>query len=113
MSAHVDAQSALMEEVKRLDAVRAALRRSEPQGALGALDRYDTDFARGELALEAAVLRVQALRDSGAIAAATRLARRTLAEPGSERYRAKLEQLVPFASLAGSFTRRRDIGEAR
>jgi hypothetical protein len=113
MSAHGDAQSALMEEVQRLDAVRAALRRSEPQEALGGLDRYDADFARGELRLEAAVLRVQALRDSGAVAAATRLARRTLAEPGSERYRARLGELIPFANLAGSFARRRDIGEAR
>lgn len=113
MSTHLDARSALMEEVKRLDAVRAALRRSEPRGALGGLDRYDEDFARGALRLEAAVLRVQALRDSGAVAAATRLARRTLAEPGSERYRARLEQLIPFARLAGSFARRRDIGEAR
>jgi hypothetical protein len=80
--------------VQQLDRVRAALASFQSQAALDALDDYDQRFPHAELALEAIVLRVQALRSAGQFAPATRLARHALALPGIERYRARLARLI-------------------
>jgi hypothetical protein len=102
-----------MSEVKQLDAARAALRASAPQAALSRLDEYDARFPDGELALEAMVLRVQALSSSGQHAAALRLARQASSRPGSERYRAELQRISGEQRRAGSIGSPHDIGGAR
>jgi hypothetical protein len=86
----------LIAEVRQLDRVRSALPAS-PDAALRLLDEYATAFPDGKLTLEAQVLRVRALSEGGAAAAAAKLARRTLAEPGSERYRGTLERVLAEA----------------
>ena len=84
----------LLAEVQQLDRVRAALAAFQSQAALGELDAYDRSFPRAELALEAIVLRVQALRSAGQFAPASRLARHALDLPGIERYRTRLARLI-------------------
>lgn len=87
----------LLAEVAQLDRVRAALRAEQGASALSQLAAYDATFPGGELALEAAVLRVQALLASGDPSAASALARRTLERPGSERYRTELQRALAAA----------------
>jgi len=106
-------KSRLMSEVERLDAARAALDASSPQKALALLDDYDARFAGGELALEAAVLRVHALQQAGRREDALRLARRTSSLPGSERYRPEMKRLIDAAEKNGSPIVPHDIGGAR
>ena len=84
----------LLLEVQQLDRVRAALGAGRSLAALGELDAYDARFPRGELTLEAAVLRVRALTRAGRFAIAARLARSALELPGSERYRSELGRRV-------------------
>ena len=84
----------LLAEVQKLDRVRAALAAFQSQTALGELDEYDQSFPHGKLALEAIVLRVQALRSAGQFAPASRLARDALELPGIERYRTRLARLI-------------------
>jgi hypothetical protein len=87
----------LLAEVQALDRVRRALHRGEAALALVSLDDYTRQFPRGELALEGAVLGVQALLASARSDEARALARRALAEPGSERYRPELERVLAEA----------------
>jgi hypothetical protein len=87
----------LLAEVRALDRVRHALHGGRPALALTGLDDYASEFPRGELALEAAVLRVQALLASARGDEARALARRTLAASGSERYRPALEHVLTAA----------------
>jgi len=84
----------LLAEVRQLDRVHSALRASQAELALRLLDEYAAAFPRAALTLEATVLRVRALSESGEHAAAAALARRTLAVPGSERYRSDLERVI-------------------
>jgi hypothetical protein len=107
------AESPLMSEVKQLDAARGALHASAPEAALRRLDEYDARFPEGELALEATVLRVHALSGSGRHAAALRLARHALSQPGSERYRAELQGISSGQRQAGAIGSPRDIEGAR
>jgi hypothetical protein len=56
---------ALTAELGALDAVRLALARGDPGGALSLLDSYAKAFPRGRLELEAEVLRIDALARAG------------------------------------------------
>jgi len=55
----------LARELSTLDAARGMLARGDAAGALGRLDRYAHDYPRGHLALEAEVLRIDALDAAG------------------------------------------------
>jgi hypothetical protein len=66
--------SALAAELSALDAARARLDAGDPSGALSRLDDYTRSFPRGRLALEAEVLRIDALSRSGQRAAAEKRA---------------------------------------
>jgi hypothetical protein len=68
----------LAEEVDALDRARAALSRGDSRAALQALDAYGRAYPRGRLALEAEVLRIDALDKSGQSAGARRRAERFL-----------------------------------
>jgi hypothetical protein len=84
----------LLAEVRAIDRVRRALQGGRAARALSDLDDYAREFPHGELALEAAVLRVQALFGSARGDEARALARHTLAASGSERYRPELERML-------------------
>jgi hypothetical protein len=64
------AAPALSAEIVALDAARAALARGDAVGALALLDRYARTYPRGRLELEAEVLRIDALANSGQTSAA-------------------------------------------
>jgi len=55
----------LAQELVALDTVRAALAGGDATGALSLLDTYGRAYPHGELALEAEVLRIDALARSG------------------------------------------------
>ncbi|HET9933306.1 MAG TPA: hypothetical protein VFQ35_21525, partial [Polyangiaceae bacterium] len=61
-------------ELGVIDSVRAALSRGDTSGALSRLDGYAKTYPRGRLALEAEVLRIDALARSGQAAAASKRA---------------------------------------
>ena len=61
-------------ELGVIDGVRAALARGDASGALSRLDGYAKAYPRGRLALEAEVLRIDALARSGQGAAASKRA---------------------------------------
>jgi hypothetical protein len=84
----------LLREVRSLDAVRAALRAHDGVRALERLDAYASEFPQGELAIESQVLRVSALVQTEQLGRARSLALRTLALPGSTRYRTELEHTL-------------------
>jgi hypothetical protein len=96
----------LLAEVAQLDRARAALRDQHAAQALGELDAYVATFPNAELALEAEVLRVQALLAAGEPSAAAALAERLLERPGSEQYRAELRRAI-------AVTRQQRTGQGR
>jgi hypothetical protein len=55
----------LSRELASIDAARAALARGDAAGAIARLDRYARAYPRGRLDLEAEVLRIDALAESG------------------------------------------------
>src|SRR5690606_26967779 len=57
--------ASLNEEVALLDRARSAVRAGHPADALTRLDEHSARFPKGSLALEAQVLRVQALAAAG------------------------------------------------
>jgi hypothetical protein len=61
-------------ELGVIDGVRAALARGDTNGALSRLDGYAKAYPRGRLALEAEVLRIDALARAGQGAAASKRA---------------------------------------
>jgi hypothetical protein len=65
----------LQAELAALDAASKTLRRGDPNGALALLDAYGRDFPRRSLALEATVLRAEALEGAGRHAEAVAVAR--------------------------------------
>jgi len=72
------------EEIRLLDHARAALLQHAPARALERLGQYAQRFPRGALRQEAAVLRIEALREQGDPARAAALAQEFLAKhPGS------------------------------
>lgn len=73
------AESSLAEEVRIVDAARAALARRDPEAALEALARHRREFPGGALRLEAAVLGVRALLSTGRRAEAQAEGARVLA----------------------------------
>jgi hypothetical protein len=64
----------LAAELAALDAARTSLSRSDPNGALLALDGYARNFPHGRLKIEAEVLRIGALAKSGQTDAARKRA---------------------------------------
>jgi hypothetical protein len=72
--ARAASQSALAAELAALDAARSSLASGDASGALSLLDDYSRTYPRGRLALEAEVLRIDALAKSGQSAAASRRA---------------------------------------
>jgi hypothetical protein len=70
----------LRDEIQLLDRARAALGVRAPRQALQELHRYFDDHPRGMLAPEAAVLRIEALRESGDRAQAAAASREFLAQ---------------------------------
>jgi hypothetical protein len=82
-SAHVDSAAppaannapTLLEEIRRLDRARTALRAGSAAQAAQELDRYDTDFPSGSLRPEAMVVRIELLVITGDDAGARSIAR--------------------------------------
>jgi hypothetical protein len=85
------AESSLADEVAALDEARAAARGHDAVGALALLDAYQRDFPAGVLAVEASVLRVEALAQSGqtdrALALGRALLQRSPSGPHADRIR--------------------------
>jgi hypothetical protein len=94
------ARGGLLDEVRLLDAARAALSTGKSAQARRALAAYHARFARGELALEADVLNADLLLFDGQPERASALAHELAARPGTGRYRQRLEQLVQRAEAA-------------
>ena len=96
--------STLANELGVLKQIRQALRQHEGGAALALLDRYDSGEYGTSLALEARVLRVEALDASGRRPAALALARRFVREnpdsPLAERTQRFLDTLEPARSSA-------------
>lgn len=90
----------LLEEVRLLDAARAALRGGHGEQARTVLDTYHQRFERGELRLEADVLEADLLLFQGHADGARLLVRKLQAKSGTERYRARLAQIERRAELA-------------
>ena len=73
-SSTASSSSALAAELAALDAARSRLNAGDASGALSRLDDYARSYPRGRLALEAEVLRIDALSRSGQRAAAEKRA---------------------------------------
>ncbi|MCC6554624.1 MAG: outer membrane protein assembly factor BamD, partial [Polyangiaceae bacterium] len=82
-------------------AAREALAGGRARAALAALDAYSARFPGGRLALEAEVLRIEALAGSGEASAATALARAFLAAHPASPY---ANRLRPIAERGGAGT---------
>jgi hypothetical protein len=72
---HAAGQVPLARELASIDAARAALSRGDASGAVTRLDQYARSYPRGRLTLEADVLRIDALAESGRTEAARAHAR--------------------------------------
>jgi hypothetical protein len=87
-------ETALAEEVRLLEAARSEIAAGRAGAGLDALDRYRRDYPDGRLALEADVLRIEALFRAGRAATAIGLANKFLAahsnSPLANRVRALL-----------------------
>jgi hypothetical protein len=77
-------------DVELIDQVRRALRAHNTSLALNALDRYKLVASTGVLDREARVLRIQALRDAGNIAGASKLAAQYIADFPDDAHAARL-----------------------
>jgi len=71
----VERRPGLGDELAVVESASRALRSGNPQAALGRLAEYRQRFPRGKLALEAQVLRIEALARAGRTSEAQRLAR--------------------------------------
>jgi hypothetical protein len=91
--------STLLDEVRQLDRARELLGRGDGAGAIAALDRYERTFPKGELGLEARVLRVSGEFAAGRADSARALARELLATAGTERYRSELRRWMAVQQL--------------
>ncbi len=92
--------SSLGPEIAIIDTARTALSQRRPESALSALDRYEAEFPRGGLALEASYLRVEALLALGDREGANRLATRVLAAHPESVYAKRIREL--FGSSTSS-----------
>jgi hypothetical protein len=95
----------LLEEARRLDAVRSAVGVQDGPAARRELADYRARFPRGELALEADVLEADVLLFAGEPERARALANAALARPDAGRYRQRLEQLLQRAGSPGGSKR--------
>jgi hypothetical protein len=108
--------STLAAEVALLQRARTALRGGDPQGALAALDRYDIEYSKGHLSLEAATLRMQALHRADHHIAAGALARRLLATHPQGPHAAQARSIAGLDSrdkMGGSNSEDGGMGQAR
>ena len=92
-------ETPLAGEVRLLEAAKSEISAGRPGGAVDILDRYRRAYPDGRLALEADVLRIEALFKSGRAATAMGLANKFLAanphSPLSSRVRAMLREEPP------------------
>ncbi len=72
--------SDIREEIRLLDQARAAVKSGAHAKALRTLSKYDQKFPRGQFRQEVAVLRMEALKQSGQSGRASALAKKFLAE---------------------------------
>ena len=86
--------SSLSRELQALKQAHDALARSNPNGALAALDDYHAHFPQGALGAEETVIRVQALLARGDRARATAIARQFSTAHPDSLYARRVEQLV-------------------
>ena len=84
----------LGEEARSLDEASAALARGDPELALHLLDRHGREFPNGQLAPEAALVRLQALKLKGDHAAADTLARQLSSHQPNSRYADRVREIV-------------------
>jgi hypothetical protein len=85
--------SSIGPEIAIIDVARTALSQRRPESALAALDRYEAEFPRGGLALEASYLRIEALLALGDRDGANRLATRVLAAHPESVYAKRIREL--------------------
>jgi hypothetical protein len=89
-----EASAGLNDEIALLDRARAAINGSRPNEALLRLDEHASRFSKGGLALEAQVLRVQALAAAGRREEASRRAKRILSRSPNSVVAQRLRQYV-------------------
>lgn len=92
----------LTREVAALQVARASLARGEAQRALAALETYRAEFPVGELAAEAAALRVEATWAFGDRARALQLAESFLQAHPASPLGARIRSLLETANRAGT-----------
>ncbi|MDI1451324.1 hypothetical protein [Polyangium sp. 6x1] len=97
-AASADRAARLAAELQALRIAREALASGDGPRALGALDDYAARFPRGHLALEAEVLRIEALSRAGDASAADRARRFLEAHPQSP-YAERLRPLAGGVSI--------------
>lgn len=86
--------ASLADETRSLDAARKALAAGDSSGALTRLDDHARRFPRGGLALEAEVLRIEALAQSGNRAAAATRARAFVARHPSSVFTPRVRRIA-------------------
>jgi hypothetical protein len=83
------------QEIASIDAARSALRRGDTAAALRAIERYRAEYGKnGSLAMEATVLRIEALLRGGNRAEGTQLANSFLASHPQSPYAPRIRALV-------------------
>lgn len=87
-------RSSLEEELRSLDAARAALSRGNAKRSLSLLDDYARSFRKPHLATEANVLRIEALIQSGDRARAEQLGREFLERHANSPYSRRVRSLI-------------------
>jgi len=93
--ARASLQPDIGQEIRSIDAARSALRRGDTAEALRALERYGAEHGKnGSLAMEATVLRIEALLRGGNRAEAMRLANSFLASHPKSPYAPRIRALV-------------------
>ena len=98
--AEAPSQPDIAEEIRSFDAARAALREGRPAEALSALDRYAERYGRkGSFAVEATVLRIEALAKNGDRARAQALANSFLAAHPKSPYAARIRARLGMGGL--------------
>jgi hypothetical protein len=92
------ARSSLADEVRSLDAARAALEGGDGRKALRALDAHEASFRQGVLGPEATVLRIEGLFAAGRDGEAKTLAGAFLAAHPESAYAARVRSLLAKAA---------------
>lgn len=88
------AESASADELRDFEAARNAVGERSPARALQLLDRFDGKYPQRSLAIEASVLRVQALELAGEHSTAVALARLLIANPAAASFKDRLGELL-------------------